>query len=366
MDLDVVLARRRGRGRGALGRAGHPRSDVDVHGASIDAEIARLPAGQLQASATAYRNIIIGVAVHEGSFGSVAGAGDTHASLGIFQWAMEKGQTAESGSLGMLFRDLGARAAAAAAPPTADDQLFIDAFAQCTAAGLTIVGNQLRLGGVAATGEQVEATMHGPMSVGQLRTYQLVAAVDWIEQFRTTVIRPGPSVGRRLVGNDYSQTDGRGLRCSLTFGGSRFESRCDDEPDGRRLMVSTKALATAITLGVNRPHFVEAAAWQVLATVTPADVTALLRDLAAELTNNGANPLPRIVTRATVQASTPMANVWFDMLERAVWPIGLPSPDEEWRTVADFRRHALKFYVPADARRFHRERRFSTLEFLPW
>jgi hypothetical protein len=41
--------------------------------------------------------------------------------------------------------------------------------------------------------------------------------------------------------------------------------------------------------------------------------------------------------------------------------------DPEWRVVGDFRRHGLYFYSnAAEARRLHREGRFSTLELLTW
>ena len=347
---------------------GHTRDEIDFHTAAINAEIANLPAGTpSQASATANRNIMVGVAAHEGSFGAASGAGDTHASLGLFQWAMEKGQTAESGSLGRFFRDLEARANAARAAPGAEGQLFVDAFAECTAAGLSLAGNQIQIDAAAATGEDVEARMRPHMAAGRLRTYQLVAANDWIEQFRTTAIRPGPSVGRRIVGNGYTQTDGAGLRATLTFRGSTFECDAKLFRTVGELMGTTKALANAITLGVNRPHFVEAAAWKVMSPATAiTDITDSLRDLADELTNHGANPLPMRVTRAMVQASTPMAHIWYQAIEQLLWPLGVPGVDDEWRTVAAFRRHALKFYNADDARRFHREQRFSTLELMTW
>jgi N-acetylmuramoyl-L-alanine amidase len=347
---------------------GHPRADVDHHTRAIDAELARLPAGDpLQIQAIEYRNIMIAVATHEGSFGAASGSGDTHASLGMFQWAMEKGQTAESGSLGRFFRDLEHRARAAAAPPGAMDRLFIDAWAECTAAGLSLAGDQIRINGAVANGEVVEAHMRSHMARGHLRTYQLVAAIDWIEQFRTTAIRPGPSVGRRIAGNGYTQTRSDGLHATLTHGHSTFEFDATQHRTVGELLGSTKALATAITLGVNRPHFVEASAWKVMAPQTAeADVAAALQALAAELTGHGAHPLPRRVTREVVWTSTEAARLQYQAIERILWPLDLPAPALEWRTVADFRRHALKLYNAGDARRYHRERRFSTLELMTW
>ncbi|MGB7208409.1 MAG: DUF2272 domain-containing protein [Pyrinomonadaceae bacterium] len=345
---------------------GHSRVDVDTHTRAIEAEILNLPAGALRQQADAYKNIIVAVATHEGSFGTISAAFDTHASLGIFQWAMEKNQTAESGSLGAFFRALRDRAAAAAAPPTPEDRLYVDAWGECTAAGLTLDGNRIRINGVVANGQTVEARMRPRMATGHLRTYQLVGAVDWIEAFRTTVIRPGPSVGRRLVGNSYTQTDGRGLRATLTRAGSRFELEALDHVTIGQILTSTKALASAVTLGVNRPHFVEAAGWKVLSgNFGSAEMRQHLDQLIAVL-RSGGKPLPARVTQATIDAAPQQATLWWTLLRRALWPSNLPALADEWRTVADFRRNALKFYGPADARRFHRERRFSTLEIMTW
>jgi len=345
---------------------GHPRADVETHTRDIDAEIQNLPAGALRARVEEIKNIIVAVATHEGSFGARSAATDTHASLGIFQWAMEKNQTAESGSLGEFFRALSNRAAAAAAPPGPEDQLFVDAWRQCTNAGLTLHNNQIRIAGVAANGQTVEARMQPQMVRGQLRTYQLVAALDWIEAFRNTVIRPGPSVGRRIFGENYTQTDRAGLRATLQRARTTFELQAPAHATVGQLLPTIKALASAVTLGVNRPHFVEAAAWKTISGGWgPSATRDHLDGLIASLTSGGAR-LPRRVTQATIDGGPQQATLWWHLLRRSLWPTTLPAADMEWKTVADFRRHALKFYVPRDARRFHRERRFSTLELMSW
>ena len=345
---------------------GHPRSDVETHMRDIDAEIQNLPVGVLRVRVEAIKNIIAAVATHEGSFGARSAATDTHASLGIFQWAMEKNQTAESGSLGEFFRALSNRAAAAAAPPGPEDQLFIGAWGECTAAGLTLVGNQIQLNGVAANGQTVEARMQPHMARRRLRTYQLVAALDWINAFRDTVIRPGPSVGRRIFGGNYTQTDRAGLRATLQRAGSTFELDAVQHATVGQLLPSTKALASAVTLGVNRPHFVEAAAWKTISgNWGPTATGDHLDQLIAVLRSGGAR-LPGRVTQTTIDAGPQQATLWWTLLRRALWPTVLPRADMEWQTVADFRRHALRFYNPRDARRFHRERRFSTLELMSW
>src|SRR5262249_6178209 len=150
-----------------------------------------------------------GIATHQG---------DPAASLGIFQWATSRRRTIDNGSsLRRVFCDLQRRAAGSS---SAHD--FYDAaWRPCTSPGPAIRGQRLLLHGRPATGAHLERVLSPAMGTGMLRTYQLVAANDWIERIAAQRVR---------VGSLWS-TVGEQLR-------------------------SDRALATAVLLGVNRPVFV--------------------------------------------------------------------------------------------------------------
>ena len=126
-----------------------------------------------------------------------------------------------------------------------------------------------------------------------------------------------------------------------------------------------RLLANAITLGVNRPHYVEGAAWRALVPDSVrTDLDGLLTELRAELTAGGRRAALRY-DQVAIDAIGGQARLVWDQIRMLLWP-GWPSDLADWRFVADFRRHAMAFYDPTDARRYHRERRFATLELLPW
>ena len=208
------------------------------------------------------------------------------ASLGIFQWGMNKtGAQGSGSSLGMFFGDLkrraqAAKAAAGAKPPTPEQKLYIDAWAQCTAAKLDVnAAGQVTLDGAVATGADVEEEMagaSGPMATDALKTYQLVAAMDWIDAFRATLVRPGPSAaGRDRPRATASAATAPTSRSSTTSGGITYSFPLMAPTPAATvgdLLRSGKNTALAVTLGVNRPHYVEAALW--LATSRRADPSA--------------------------------------------------------------------------------------------
>ncbi|HEY6908339.1 MAG TPA: N-acetylmuramoyl-L-alanine amidase [Myxococcales bacterium] len=346
---------------------GHGRSDLDARAREIDAEIEKIPAAAAERqSIEQYRNIIVAVAAHEGSFGAVSPNTDDMASLGIFQWGAPKKKTASDSSLGRFFRDLSDRAAAPpAGTPPALAQIYTDAWGQCTAQNLGVQNQQILVNGAAATGASVETLMHAEMAKDALRTYQLIAAVDWIERFRGTIVRPGVN-GKQWIQNGYDDPDIDGQRATLKRGATTFELRVDSHLTIGEIFTTARELASAVILGVNRPHFVETAAWRTLA---PANASALaaqyLSDLATELTSSG-QPLPPRVTDAEIDAAGTTAQLIREQIRELIWPIAVPPADQQWKMVHDFRRWALKLYKPADARTFHREQRFSTLEMLTW
>ena len=168
----------------------HPKSEYAKSEQDITAEAGNLPDTKQSDFADVLKMVSM-VSVIEGSFGSTSGKGDDTASLGIFQWGMKKNQSADAGSLGVFFSTLKSRATTAKAKKAADrtdeDNLYINAWKQCTDAGLEVKGangKQLTLNGKVAIGKDVESTMKGTMGKDDLRTYQLIAALDWIDEMK--------------------------------------------------------------------------------------------------------------------------------------------------------------------------------------
>src|SRR5262249_49871857 len=130
-----------------------------------------------------------GVATHRG---------DRAASLGIFQWAMSRTRTVDdASSLWRLFHDLKRRASrcpiTSAGAATDECGLYRHAWLQCRRAGLTVHNNILRLPNEAANGGTVERALQPAMATGALRTYQLVAANDWIDRISAQRVHLGPT-----------------------------------------------------------------------------------------------------------------------------------------------------------------------------
>jgi hypothetical protein len=82
---------------------------------------------------------------------------------------------------------------------------------------LDVRGGRIYLHGKAATGETIERAMHDTMGVPPLRSYQLIAATDWVQ---------------------------------------RIAMRKVKDKSVEKLLRSPRALATAVLLGVNRPSYV--------------------------------------------------------------------------------------------------------------
>src|SRR5579864_5236567 len=162
--------------------ASHTAAEFAARQTDLETEAQNLPASMQSDFANVVRAASL-VSIIEGGFGSTSGRTDTSASLGIFQWAMAKDQSDEAGSLGTFFSTLKNRATASQAKKpkdrTDEDTLYIDAWKQCTDAGLdvTVVKGkvELTIDGNVAEGQDVESMMSGEMAKDSLRTYQLVA-----------------------------------------------------------------------------------------------------------------------------------------------------------------------------------------------
>jgi hypothetical protein len=138
-------------------------------------------------------------------------SGDAAASLGIHQWAMDKDTAAGEGSLVEFFRTLHKRATAAEAKKPADrseeDTLYIEAWKQCTAAGMSFSGKTIKLNGKEPTGLEVEDALAGAMGTGALRGYQIIAMGEELnDKLWTQQVLPG-MFGSSTIANKYTATN---------------------------------------------------------------------------------------------------------------------------------------------------------------
>ena len=229
----------------------HSRDEIDRRQAQLAAEAERLPPS-LRTLVTPRLRIIATVSVTEGGFSGIATHhGDRAASLGIFQWAMARHKSVDEGaSLWRFFSDLQRRARHC--DKRSDEcALYRRAWRQCRKAGLKSAHGNLYLRGRPATGGDVERALQPAMATGALRSYQLVAACDWIARIaaQKVALPSAPSTVGALLRSD-------------------------------------RALATAVLIGVNRPAYLVPALQRAVAAVvasgTASDEEALLRELRRE------------------------------------------------------------------------------------
>lgn len=395
--------------------AGHTMKDYQTHEGELRTETAKLPE-KLKAEVAENLKIIALVSTHEGSFGSKSPSGDIAASLGIFQWATRKQSAERASSLVKFFHNLKVRAEDAtktdAAKRTAEQKLYVDAWQQCTSQGLDIRGNKITLNGKEATGAEVETLMggqHGAMAKDALRTYQLVAALDWIKEFQGTIIRPGP-IGAGFIGHGY-QDIAAGRKAMLKWKAKpanyiiELTAPADHATIGT-LFTSEKSLAMAVILGVNRPHFVETALWRSLnptgdpktaveeqlrafvdkqtqpiheqikiLTVRATALNQQLRGtketkerkaLRAELTSVNqaiASQRKRFTGTITFAQVPDSAKASYQALQKLLWPQATAlNAAAKAQLAREFQRQAMQLYKPSDAKKFKREQRFATVE----
>ncbi|HEX6026686.1 MAG TPA: hypothetical protein VFZ00_32105 [Solirubrobacter sp.] len=139
-------------------------------------------------------------------------SGDAAASLGIHQWAMPKHTAGAGGSLVEFFKTLQSRAKAAEAKKPEDrseeEAIYVEAWGQCTTAGLSIVGGKLQIGGKDATGLEVEDALAAPMATGGLRKYQVIMIAEELAELWAMPVVPG-MWGSHLIGNKYTASSPR-------------------------------------------------------------------------------------------------------------------------------------------------------------
>ena len=140
----------------------------------------------------------------------VSFSGDSAASLGIHQWAMDKDTAGGGGSLVEFFKTLQSRAKAAEAKKAADrteeEAIYVEAWGQCTTAGLKIVSGKLQINGKDATGLEVEDALAGPMATGGLRKYQVIQIAEELEELWAKPLAPG-MFGSQMIGNKYAASN---------------------------------------------------------------------------------------------------------------------------------------------------------------
>ena len=361
----------------------HSKAEYAKAEQEITDEAANLPDTMKDDFADVLRMVSV-VRVIEGSFGSTSGKSDNTASLGVFQWGMRKNQSADAGSLGVFFKTLKERATGAMATKadkrTDEDNLYINAWKQCTDAGLEVVTKgskiQLTLNGKLATGKDVESTMKGAMAKDDLRTYQLVAALDWINEMKAMVVMPG-AYGKRYVGNAYrssgaKQVTLKSARRSLVLTMPSAHLTVGDACG------SEKALAVIADLLPNRPAYVQTAVWR---AESPADaetqITALLAAIEAAQPAPAPPPAPpgkKKKKKAAAPAvpsiteSTVVDKKSFQAIQGLLWPSTAADDDT---LISTFEASAVELYKSEKAQKGassykNRARRLATAHVVNW
>jgi hypothetical protein len=326
----------------------HARAEVDERKKELAAEAEKLPP-PLRARVEPELELMALISTLEGRFADPAThAGDTAASLGIFQWATARRGVHTAGTtLGRFFSTLSKRASEGGEP------LFTEAWAQCTKLGLRIVGGDLFVGKRALSGAELEKRFGLEMGRGALRTYQLVAAADWIDDVKNDIVRPGVR-GANAIGHDYAEAE-RGRLVTLTLPGHTLEVR-PGECHTVGEFFSGAAMATAVSLGVNRPRYVETALWQARTGLDDARVR--VDELLGKIVPPPDKP------RFSARDLSGDSLLAYAELQALLWPAPLPAApngDGERGDAAlerAFAERALALYKPDERER--RARRLAT------
>jgi hypothetical protein len=340
------------------------RKDYETREAIIAAEAAKLPA-DLKTQVDKNLKAISLVSLVEGSWDSTSPGTDPMASLGIFQWGMPKKGTG-LGSLGNFFKTLKARATAAEAKPaptrTEAEKLYVDAWHQCVTAGLDVTGSHLTIGGKIVTGGELEKKMKRVMAQGALKTYQLVGALDWLEEMKQKIVRPGASaVEEGQIGGGYRDVaDGDAATFKVGKRTVKLAAPADHATVGG-ICATAKGLGAAANLLVNRPAWVELTIWKVLAGADPASTVdtlltqiAAAQDAAEAQAAAAAAPMPgtkpadkaKPKPPVTIDATNAVDKTDFEALRRLVWPKAVTL--SESALLAAFNAQALVLYKAED------------------
>lgn len=340
-----------------------------------------LPAS-LKAEALNHRDLLTAISIVEGNFKAAAGAGDTSASLGIFQWALKEDKSKDpNSSLIQYFQTLKKRSEDASAKDVAartdEEKLYIAAWAQLRAKGVDVTADgTAQMDGDPATGSKLQRNLAREFGTGALQKYQIQGALDKIEAVRSLIIRPRYAV-KDPFGSGYSDDRNDGataffkseLSFTRTVGGratpakKSFELFVDAPASAARLkdlLKTEESLAIATTIYANRPNYVPTAMW--FALKGDVDLKAKVKELTAKIaeaerTATPSKSLMPIDTSALEPASVPLLKelqelIWIDASKFAAVP--------EADIVTNMIRLELSYYGRADLIKFERWERIAT------
>jgi hypothetical protein len=238
---------------------------------------------------------------------------------------------------------------------------------------MSFQGNQLRINGHAVNGLALQNRMRTEMGRGKLRTYQLVASREWIERFRETIVRPGPSYNRsrQLIGNQYRERS-RGetvrlRRSKITVElSARSPIAVVDGSPPRTVgdaLTTDVGLAKAVMFGVNRPNWVTTALWLALAPANPRTVATdqmqiLVREIRSGI-RRGTLTKKAVYNDEDFPLLGATGIVAYLNLHAVVWPEF--AAVNQAKLIGEFEANALHLHRAAEAKKFRRERRFATV-----
>jgi hypothetical protein len=352
--------------------------EFSKRGGEIVDVVNTLPAN-LRTEALKHSDLLTAISIAEGNFKAAAGAGDTSASLGIFQWALEKNKSTDpNSSLVQYFQTLKKRAAdasaKAAATRTDEEKLFIAAWAQLTAKGVDVTaGGTAQMARAPATGSMLQSSLASEFGTGSLQKYQIQAALDKIEDVRSLIIRPRHGL-KDPFGSHYSDDRNKGataffksdvtvmrtVRGRTTSTKKSFELAVDAPAAAARLkdvLKTEESLAIATTIYANRPSYISTAVW--LALNGDVDLKARVKEITVKIAENeraaGKSLMP-IDTSALEAASEPLLKELQELIWIDVSKIAMSEPE----IVANMITFALSFYPRADLKKYERWERIAT------
>jgi hypothetical protein len=301
----------------------------------------------------------------------VSFSGDSAASLGIHQWAMPKHTAGAGGSLVEFFKTLHDRAKAAEAKKAEDrseeEAIYVEAWGQCTTAGLSFSGAKMMLGGKEPTGLEVEDALAAPMATGGLRQYQVIMIGEELADLWSKPVVPG-MWGSQMIGNKYVTSS---PSKDATFPTDKYTIKLDAPAKVATIgevCTDQRVKLSVANIFPNRPGWMSALVWR---SLIAGDPQALAADLIAKIVKaEEAKPKPadakpepaptpapapkkaKKAKKATAPAKPELTAATaadpqaFKDLQALVWPAG-DKADQD-KLLAQFNATVLQFYKGED------------------